>query len=495
MQPSGPAAPPLAPQPASDTSPAGNTQPSTDSPPHSRHDALRIAVVGHTNTGKTSLLRTLTRDPSFGTVQDQPGTTRHVEGARLFVDGQPRVELYDTPGMEDGVALMDYLESLTRPGQRQDGPERIRQFLQSPESSRRFEQEARVLRKLLDCDAGLYVVDVRDPVLGKHKDELAALALCSHPMLPVLNFVRSPQARTEQWREALSRLGLHASVEFDTIAPAIDGEAQLYDKLALLLDGHAGTLHQLKDDIAQQRALRSQQAARLIAALLIDAAAWRIDSAPDGASLEAAANTLRDTLRERERRCVRDLLQCFQFDPKDYPYDALPVQGDRWDMDLFSPQALKDMGLHLTKGMAAGAMAGATVDVLTAGLSLGTAALLGAAVGGLWHGAERWGKRIAGKVRGHRELTADDAVLRLLALRQQALVQALTHRGHAAQSPIRLDDAAAPASRWRDQPLPDDIASARARPQWSSMAEGFRPDDAERNRAIERLAATLRQPA
>lgn len=478
-------------------SPGTITAPAAHDPapgvPAPRQDVLRIAVVGHTNTGKTSLLRTLTRDPSFGTVQDQPGTTRHVEGARLFVDGQPRVELYDTPGMEDGVALMDYLESLTRPGQRQDGPERIRQFLQSPESSRRFEQEARVLRKLLDCDAGLYVVDVRDPVLGKHKDELAALALCSHPLLPVLNFVRSPQARTEQWRKALSRLGLHASVEFDTIAPAIDGEAQLYDKLALLLDGHAGTLHQLKDDIAQQRTLRSQQAARLIATLLIDAA-WRVESAPDAASLETAANTLRDTLRERERRCVRDLLQCFQFDPKDYPYDALPVQGDRWDMDLFNPQALKDMGLHLTKGMAAGAMAGATVDVLTAELSLGTAALLGAAVGGLWHGAERWGKRIAGKVRGHRELTADDAVLRLLALRQQALVHALTHRGHAAQSPIRLDDTAAPASRWRDQPLPDDITSARARPQWSSMADGFRPDDAERNRAIERLAATLRQP-
>ena len=131
---------------------------------------LRMAVVGHTNTGKTSLLRTLTRDPGFGVVEDSPGTTRRVEGAHLLVDGSVAVELYDTPGMEDGIALLDYLDQLAKPGERIDGPERIRRFLISPESNRRFEQEARVLKKLLDCDAGLYVIDVRDPVMGKLKD-------------------------------------------------------------------------------------------------------------------------------------------------------------------------------------------------------------------------------------------------------------------------------------------------------------------------------------
>ena len=33
---------------------------------------LTAAVVGHTNTGKTSLLRTLTRDVGFGQVSDRP---------------------------------------------------------------------------------------------------------------------------------------------------------------------------------------------------------------------------------------------------------------------------------------------------------------------------------------------------------------------------------------------------------------------------------------
>ena len=56
----------------------------SDSIPQS---VLKVAVVGHTNTGKTSLMRTLTQDVSFGEVSDHPGTTRHVEGTALLVDG------------------------------------------------------------------------------------------------------------------------------------------------------------------------------------------------------------------------------------------------------------------------------------------------------------------------------------------------------------------------------------------------------------------------
>ena len=41
---------------------------------------IQVAVVGHTNTGKTSLLRTLTRNAEFGEISSRPGTTRHVEG-------------------------------------------------------------------------------------------------------------------------------------------------------------------------------------------------------------------------------------------------------------------------------------------------------------------------------------------------------------------------------------------------------------------------------
>lgn len=457
-------------------------------PPH----LLRLAIVGHTNTGKTSLLRTLSRNPDFGEVKDSPGTTRHVEGLRLLAGEEAAVEFFDTPGMEDGMALLDYLERLAAPGERLDGPARIQRFLESPESRRRFEQEARVLRKLLDCDAGIYVVDARDPVLAKHRDELAVLASCGHPLLPVLNFTRSPDHRIDDWRAALARLGLHAVVEFDTVAPPLEGEDQLYDKLGLLLDTHAASLRALRRDIADQRRLRRDDALGLAAEMLIDVAALRLSAAAEPPSLlEEAANTLRQRARQREHRCIDALLKRYNFRSADFPQHALPLQGERWDMDLFHPQALKDVGLHVGKGMAAGAMAGATVDMFTAGISLGAATLLGAAAGGLWQGADKLGRRLLGRLRGFQELTVDDAVLRLLAMRALALIAALERRGHAAQGPIEIESLLADrAEALRTEKLPEPLREARACPEWSTLVETYEPS-ARRVQAVKRLAGEL----
>lgn len=489
-------------------------------------DTLRIAVVGHTNTGKTSLLRTLTRDPRFGEVADQPGTTRHVEGARLTVTGGGALEWFDTPGMEDSIALLEYVEQLAVPDsglpdtvaddadlsadaaaaprpdghssrERLDGPARIRRFLASPEAHRRFEQEARVLAKLLECDAALYVIDARDPVLAKHRDELALLAACGRPLLPVLNFVNAPAHRAQAWRDAMARLGLHAVLEFDTVAPALDGEQQLYARLAMLLDRHGPMLHRLAEQLAQGRQARRETAYRLAAELLVDVAALHLTSANDEATLAATAAQLRDLVREREQACVTALLALYNFRADDYRADELPLAGERFGLDLFHPQALKSMGVQVSVGAAAGAMAGAAVDLLSAGLSLGTGTLIGAAAGGLWQGVERYGRRLAGKVRGYRELSVDDPVLRLLALRARQLIGALERRGHAARAPLRLpaDQADAPTTTdddWRRAPLPAPLKEARSRPEWSALAQGH-DDDERRKQCVAVLAGLLMQ--
>ena len=66
-----------------------------------QNQPLSLAVVGHTNTGKTSLLRTLLRDSNFGEVKNAPATTRHVEQAAISDGSKTLVYLYDTPGLED----------------------------------------------------------------------------------------------------------------------------------------------------------------------------------------------------------------------------------------------------------------------------------------------------------------------------------------------------------------------------------------------------------
>lgn len=460
---------------------------------------MDLAVVGHTNTGKTSLLRTLLRDEQFGHVADQPGTTRHVESAQLLDgSGQPLLTLHDTPGLEDAMGALDALDELAPPGLRLDGPERLRILLDSPLAQGRFEQECRVLATVLQADAALMVIDARDPVLPKHRDELSLLSQCGRPVLPILNFTQDPQADPDAWRQALARQGLHASVDFDTVVPPLDGEMRLMERLAILLDTHAAQFQSLQHLWLTQRRERHHDALRLIAELLIDAAALRLTCPDIPEAITRTTQWLRDQVRDREQRCVQALLQRYRFSAAVFPHHELPLEGERWGMDLFHPQALRQFGIQVGKGLATGAMAGATVDVLTGGLSLGAATLLGAAVGGTWQGAEQWGKRLLARVRGRREMTVDDAVLQLLGLRQLALLQALERRGHAATQRIAPKslmpgaDSAHPDARLTALPEPVMalLAEARSQPAWSGI-QGVPAADERRMRAVDDLTHAL----
>ncbi len=451
--------------------------------------SLKLAVVGHTNVGKTSLLRTLTRDAGFGEVSHRPSTTRHVEGARLSVDGEALLELYDTPGLEDAIALLDYLERLERPGERLDGPARLARFLDTSEARQRFEQEAKVLRQLLASDAGLYVIDAREPVLAKYRDELAVLAGAGKPLLPVLNFSSHPQQREPEWREALAHLGLHALVRFDTVAPPLDGERRLYESLALLLENARGQLERLILDHEAQTVARQAAGARLIAELLIDCAACRRSVASQAAIAQGEINALHQAIRQREQACVEALLRLYAFAQDDARAGELPLLDGRWGDDLFNPETLRQLGVSLGSGMAAGAAAGAGIDLLVGGLSLGAATLVGALAGGGLQTLRNYGGRLLGKLKGQRELSVDDSVLRLLALRQRQLLAALNARGHAATQAIQL---ATPQDQsWREGKLPEALRKARAHPEWSSLNPGARLEQAERQAQVAQLAEEL----
>ncbi|MDO8909474.1 MAG: DUF3482 domain-containing protein [Pseudohongiella sp.] len=428
---------------------------------------LHITVAGHTNTGKTSLLRTLTRDARFGEVSDRPGTTRHVEAARLLVDGKVLLELYDTPGIEESIDLLALLEEQAASNDsREDGPSRIRRFLDSAPAKDRFEQEAKVLRQLLRSDAAFYVLDARDPVLAKHRDELEILRLCGVPLLPLLNFSADPAARETVWREALAGLGLHAIVRFDTVAPAEDGERLLYEKLASLLDPHRDLLNKLIQNHAEEARLRQLAAMEQIADLLIGVAALRERvSTMNADSLEKGVELLNRTVRAREQACVERLLSLYRFYPDDVETAALPLVDGRWQMDAFDPLLLQTMGVRVGGGAAAGAAAGAGIDLMVGGLTLGAAAAIGALLGGGLQTLRHYGSGLLGKLTGEKSLRVDDSILLVLASRQCELILALERRGHAAQQRAVSSRELLPL--FPENVLPAAIRLARANPSWA----------------------------
>jgi len=430
---------------------------------------LKVAIVGHTNTGKTSLLRTLTQSVDFGEVSDRPATTRHVEGTVLLVDGVPLVELYDTPGLEDSIGLLEHLDGL-RPGRQTDWIDVIRGFLDSPPAHGVFEQEAKAVRQVLDSDIALYVIDARDRVLGKHRDELEILGRCATPVVPVLNFVASAEAKTEQWREHLSRVGMHAVAEFDTVVLNENAEQRLLEKMQSLLDTFRRTLATLITDRKQRRANLIRASADLLADLLIDVAAYKVMVPSDEQNTASVVESLKQAVRDRERRCVAALLEMYRFRTDDYEADLVPLEGGQWGLDLFSPESLKDFGVRAGGGAVAGGLTGLAVDAMTGGLSLGAAAAIGATIGGLYGTFESHGKRIADTLRGYTALHVQTDTLRLLALRQMRLIHALLRRGHASVDKIQIEAQAKESEKtWASGRLPKELSRAKSHPEWSRL--------------------------
>jgi len=463
-------------------------------------EAIRIAVVGHTNAGKTSLLRTLTRRVNFGEVSQRPGTTRHVESVDLDVNGEAAVRFFDTPGLEDAVALREHLAGFD---QQATPPERIRQFLQGPEAHGVFEQEAKVLRTMLDIDAAFLVIDVREPVLPKFRDEIELLNACARPVLPVLNFVRDTTSREPAWKELLSAYGLHVQVCFDAAAPFVGAERDLYTDLATLLRDRRDQLRGVADFLDTEADQRRQSACTRIAGLLVDAASVRrtvsATEFADTARRQALVAALQKTVFDKAQRCTDDLLALYGFRQGDADEAPLPMIEGRWTLDFFSPEAMKDAGLRLGKGAVIGAAVGVVADLAVAGISLGAGAALGGAIGGaVSQGWGPLGRKLANKLRDVHELTVEDGVLFMLVAWQLKLAQALEQRGHAATQRIAaetpengdaLTRAAAAAVRGA-QP-------ARNHPEWEAAgiaARSFWRPSPQREALVADLSRVL-QPA
>ena len=451
-------------------------------------DPIRVAVVGHTNAGKTSLLRTLTRRVAFGEVSAQPGTTRHVEQVDLMVNGESAVRFFDTPGLEDAVTLLDNMRAL---GEFAAPPDRVRTFLQGPEARGIFEQEAKVLRKMLEVDAGMYVIDTREPVLPKFRAEIEILTWCARPVMPVLNFVRDTASRSEEWLGTLAAYNLHACVQFDAVAPFVGSEQLLYHDMATLLRERRGDLARIVDHLEQQRRERQHAARAIVADLLVSLAALRQpisqEDFADPARREKFVADLRAAVLRASRKAVDDLLSVYGFRPDDAEAATIPLLDGRWEDDLFDPETLLDASRKLGTGAAVGAAIGFTADLALAGLSLGAATALGAAIGGIAsQGWAQFGRRLANKVRGMQELTLENEVLYVLAVHMIDLLAALELRGHAAEGKVK---AASGSSHGDFKPLLAALQAGRAHPEWATQGSRH---DSRRTRLVDEIGERLR---
>ncbi|MDH5480967.1 MAG: GTPase/DUF3482 domain-containing protein, partial [Nitrosomonas sp.] len=236
---------------------------------------LNVAVVGHTNTGKTSLIRTMLRSTEFGVIEDASGTTRHVEQATISADDKPVLNLYDTPGLEDSGALFLHIKKLNAKSQSLTPVKVLEKFVADISMNDPLEQEAKVIRQVLRSDVLLYIIDVREPFLEKYRIELDILTKSAKPIIPIFNFIAEHTEELAKWREHLAAYNIHASVEFDTVAFTFEAEKRLYQKLQTLVESHYVNLQKLIDHRAKVWNRLCLSGAKRVTELIINVACYR----------------------------------------------------------------------------------------------------------------------------------------------------------------------------------------------------------------------------
>jgi len=355
----------------------------------------RLAVVGHPNKGKSSLVATLAEDDSVAIGAD-PGTTIRARAYPMRVDGRHLYTLIDTPGFQRARRVRAWLEqrALREGASAADRPRLVAEFLAESEHERRFPDECELLRPIVEGAGILYVVDGSVPYSAEYEAEMEILRWTGRPSMAVINPIES-QAHVVEWQAALG--------QFFRVVRVIDAlRADFETRRSLLLafgELEAGWREPIETAVSAldaDRRARRRAAAREMAELIDRALGLTVERrvGPD-ALPEALAEELEQEYRSTLERLEADHRRAVQRIYGHHSIDAHPAELEHLERDLFSEGTWLTFGLRrrdlVTVGAAGGAATGGAIDVAVGGTSLLAGLAVGAAIGGVlgWLGARR----------------------------------------------------------------------------------------------------------
>ncbi len=355
--------------------------------PSNPNDKRRItlSLVSHTNTGKTTLARTLLRR-DVGEVRDQAHVTEVAEGFTLIATPDAELWLWDTPGFGDSARLLARLRRHSKPilwfvSQVWD---RIadRPLWSSQQAALNIRDEA---------DVVLYLVNAAEQPeeAGYMVPELEILSWIGRPIVLLLNQTgeidsgaEATAERLETWRRHTERFeAVREVLALDAFSRCWVQESQLLSAVVPLLPADKqATMEALEAAWNERNLAVFERTVARLGRYLAAAAGDReqlMFKRPDRAEKKRGMEALGERLEGATGDLMAALLELHGLEGTaaaeiDRQLDAYAVDGE----EMLDPEKGAMWG-----GVVSGALGGLTADFMSGGLSFGGGMLAGIILG------------------------------------------------------------------------------------------------------------------
>ena len=341
-----------------------------------------LAVVGHPNKGKSSIVSTLAEDRTV-LIGAEAGTTVRARVYPMRVDGRVIYNLVDTPGFQRARTVLAWLqERATSADERRPA---VEAFVEAHRGNARFVDECELLEPILRGAGILYVVDGSVPYGPEFEAEMEILRWTGQPSMALINLIGSDY-HGEAWKNALNQY-FRVVREFNAVHSEFSQRLALLRVFGELEPAWHEPLNEAISVLGEARAYLDRQAYRAIAEMMAEmlvADETKKISVEDSAEgyEDKLLETLKSKLRRIESTARRNIERIYRFGDLERQESSLPALQE----DLFSEDQWYLWGLNrkelLGVGAVGGAVVGGALDVGIGGASLMLGSLVGAVVGG-----------------------------------------------------------------------------------------------------------------
>lgn len=338
-----------------------------------------IAIVGHPNEGKSSVLSTLSEDDSVR-VSPTPGETTECRTFPVLIDGEEIIRFIDTPGFQNPRQTLAWMRAYEG-----DDRKMLAEFIRCHTADPSFHDDCALLAPL-DKGAGLiFVVDGSRPLRNIDRAEMEILRLTGRPRMAIINCKEDDSGYLEDWQHEF-RKHFNSIRLFNANKATYGQRISLLESLKAIDQDQQDVIDRVIKAFIGDWQSRNEQTAALIVTMLKDCLSFRKNiNCPPGADEKRLKEKLHaqytDLVTRKERATHQQMRRLFKHNIFNL---QLPEQSIL-QQDLFSAKTWEFLGLTSNQLIVAGAVSGAAlaagVDVAAGGASLGVFAALGGAIG------------------------------------------------------------------------------------------------------------------